>query len=87
MQRIKDAPFVVIDTETTGLKPEKGDELLSIAGLGLRNGRVDLSKSFYELIKPEGEVPHHSVVIHNLTPDKLNDLPSVSDVLKHFFEF
>jgi len=84
---IRDATFIVIDTETTGLKPEKGDELLSIAGLEFRNGKVDLSKSFYELIKPEGRIPHQSVVIHNLTPDKLEDLPTVSEVLMRFFKF
>jgi DNA polymerase-3 subunit epsilon len=84
---IREASFVVIDTETTGLKPEKGDELLSIAGLGFKGGRVDLSRSFYELIRPTGEVPHRSVVIHNLTPAKLNDLPEVSDVLTRFFQF
>lgn len=84
---IKDAGFVVFDTETTGLKPEKGDVLLSIAGLGFRNGRVDLSKSFYELMRPERDIPPQSVVIHNLTPGRLKDLPPAPEVLIHFFEF
>jgi DNA polymerase-3 subunit epsilon len=84
---IKDVEFVVFDTEATGLKPEKGDVLLSIAGLGFVNGRVDLSKSYYELIEPERDIPHESVVIHSLTPSKLKDLPPVSDVLVRFFEF
>ena len=84
---IRDVGFVIFDTETTGLKPEKGDVLLSIAGLVFRNGRVDLSKSFYEFIKPERDIPHESVVIHNLTPSRLKDLPSVSEVLARFFEF
>ncbi len=84
---IKDTKFVVIDTETTGLRPEKGDVLLSVAGLGVSNGRVDLSRSFYELIKPGRDIPHESVVVHNLTPDKLRNLPPVSEVLVRFFEF
>jgi DNA polymerase-3 subunit epsilon len=84
---ISEAAFVILDTETTGLRPEKGDELLSVAGLGFGNGRLDLSRSFYELIKPEREIPKQSVVIHNLTPAKLKDLPTASDVLTRFFEF
>ena len=84
---IREAGFVVFDTETTGLKPGKGDVLLSIAGLGSRNGRVDLSKSFYEWIRPERDIPHQSVVIHNLTPGRLRGLPPVSEVLTRFFEF
>ena len=86
---IKDTGFVVIDTETTGLKPEKGDVLLSVAGIGLVQGRVDLSKSFYELIQPDREIPHESVVIHHLTPGKMNRTPVAKevDVLIRFFEF
>jgi DNA polymerase-3 subunit epsilon len=84
---VDDVEFVVFDTESTGLKPEKGDELLSIAGIAFRNGRVDLSKSFYELISPTGKVPPESIVIHSLTPARLEDLPQASEVLTRFFEF
>ncbi len=86
-QTLRETKFVVIDTETTGLEPENGDALLSIAGLAIVQGRLDLSKSFYELVKPERDVPRQSVVIHNLTPGKLKNLPSVSEVLTRFFEF
>jgi DNA polymerase-3 subunit epsilon len=84
---VDDVEFIVFDTETTGLKPEKGDELLSIAGIAFRKGRVDLSRSFYELISPTTEVPPESVVIHSLTPGKLKDLPQAAEVLIRFFEF
>jgi DNA polymerase-3 subunit epsilon len=84
---VEEVGFVVFDAETTGLKPEKGDELLSIAGIAFRNGRLDLSKSFYELINPTRKVPPESVVIHNLTPGKLKNLPQASEVLTRFFEF
>lgn len=86
---IKHMGFVVMDTETTGLRPEKGDILLSVAGIGFEQGRVDLSRSFYELIKPEREIPHESVKIHHLTPGKLTSNPvgAESAVLTRFFEF
>jgi DNA polymerase-3 subunit epsilon len=86
---IRQMGFVVVDTETTGLRPDKGDILLSVAGIGFVGGRVDLSRSFYELIKPEREVPRESVKIHHLTPDKLTSNPvgMESDVLTRFFEF
>jgi DNA polymerase-3 subunit epsilon len=84
---VREAEFIVLDTEATGLRPDKGDTLLSIAGIGLKTGRVDLSKSFYELIKPDREIPRSSVVIHHLTPSRFKDLPSTSDVLVRFFAF
>jgi DNA polymerase-3 subunit epsilon len=86
-QLIQDVDFVIFDTETTGLRPEKGDSLISIAGIGFINGRIDLSRSFYELMNPMRKVPPESVVIHNLTPGQLEDLPQASEVLTRFFEF
>lgn len=86
---IRHMGFVVMDTETTGLKPEKGDALLSVAGIGFVQGRVDLSRSFYDLIKPEREIPRESVKIHHLTPGKLTSNPvgAEREVLTRFFEF
>jgi DNA polymerase-3 subunit epsilon len=84
---IQDAGFIVFDTETTGLRPERGDELLSIAGIAFRNGRLDLSKSFYELMGPTRKIPPESIVIHSLTPGRLKDLPPASEVLTRFLEF
>lgn len=84
---IRETEFVILDTETTGLKPEKGDCLLSIAGLGFANGRVDLSKSFYELMNPGRDIPAESVIVHNLTPDQFTGLPSAREVLIRFFDF
>jgi len=86
-QSIRDVGFVVFDTETTGLKPEKGDSLISIAGIGFIDGRIDLSRSFYELMTPTRKVSPESVVIHSLTPGKLKGLPQASEVLTRFFEF
>jgi len=84
---IRETDFVIMDTETTGLKPDKGDVLLSVAGLGFTNGRVDLSRSFYELMNPGRDVPAESVVVHNLTPDQLEGLPPAAEVLIRFFDF
>ncbi|MBW2107490.1 MAG: 3'-5' exonuclease [Deltaproteobacteria bacterium] len=86
---IQDAGFVVIDTETTGFHPEQGDSLLSLAAIRMVRGRVDLSESFYELIKPDREIPRESVKIHHLTPGILSSHPVgvLPDVLIRFFEF
>lgn len=86
---IQDVGFVVIDTETTGFRPEQGDSLLSLAAIRMVRGRVDLSGSFYELIKPPRKIPPESVKIHHLTPGVLRSHPvgALPQVLIRFFDF
>jgi DNA polymerase-3 subunit epsilon len=83
---IRDARYVVIDTELTGLD-EKRDSIVSMAGIRMTGGRIDLEGSFYRLVNPETELTAESVIIHEITPSEVTKKPGIEKVLSEFAEF
>jgi DNA polymerase-3 subunit epsilon len=61
----RDAEFVSLDIETTGLDAN-ADEMLSVGWVVIRDGKVDLSTAHSFLVRPSGEVGS-SASIHGLT--------------------
>jgi DNA polymerase-3 subunit epsilon len=83
---IRDIGYVVIDTELTGLD-EKKDSIVSIAGIRMRGGTIDLEDSFYRLVNPTTELTAESVVIHGITPSEVSKKPRIEKALSEFLHF
>jgi len=55
-------------TETTGLRPEAGDRVVSLAGVRVRAGSSDANENIRHAGGSGREVPEESVRIHGITP-------------------
>ena len=84
---IRETDFVVLDTETTGLYFHKGDRIVSISALRIKDGRIDLSDTFHELVNPNRDIPGKAVVVHEILPRMVDGKPTLEKILPNFVEY
>jgi DNA polymerase-3 subunit epsilon len=84
---LADLQYTVFDTETTGLNPRGGDEIISIGAVRIVNGRILREETFDRLVDPRRDVPWASVKIHGIQPGMLKGQPDINRVLPDFYQF
>lgn len=77
---------IILDTETTGLDPDKGHRVIEIACVELVN-HLPTHETFHRYINPERDVPEDAVRIHGLTGEFLAEHPVFKEVTADFLEF
>lgn len=80
------APYVVIDTELTGLD-EKKDSIVSIGAVRMAGGKIEMGNTFSRLVSPRSELSAASVVIHEITPSEAASKPQIDAVLAEFLDY
>lgn len=84
---LSELDYTVFDTETTGLEPSAGDEIIQIGATRIVNRRLLTHEVFDQLIDPRRHLPEASVKIHGITPQMLAGQPHIETVLPAFRSF
>ena len=79
--------YTVFDTETTGLDPQGGDEIISIGAVRIVNNRILSEERFDQLIDPRRSIPEESIRIHGILPEMVAGQPPIEKALPAFFRF
>ena len=82
--RVRDATFVVTDTETTGTAARR-DRIIEIGAVKVEGGEV--VDRFQQLVNPERSVPARITQITGITTAMVFDQPTAAEVLPRYLAF
>ncbi len=85
--RLDELSFVVLDVETTGLRPDAGDRIVSLAGVRVRAGAVRAGEIFDALVCPNRPIPAASTRLHGITDAMVAEAPVIDAILPAFLRF
>lgn len=77
---------IILDTETTGLDPQKGDRLIEIGCIELIN-RIPSGREYHCFIDPERDVPKEAEAVHGISTEFLRGKPKFAEVARDFLGF
>jgi len=84
---LEQSNFSILDTETTGLHVEKGDQIVSIASLKISDLKIDEKNYLDELVNPNMKIPESSTKIHNITDEQVISKPSLIEISEKVLKF
>lgn len=77
---------IVLDTETTGLKPEEGHRIIEIGCIELINRRPT-GKHFHCYLNPQRAIDAEAMRVHGISNEFVQDKPLFAAIVQQFLEF
>jgi DNA polymerase-3 subunit epsilon len=86
-RKLSELTYTVFDTETTGLEPSNGDEIIQIGATRIVNNRLLRQEVFNQIVDPERPLRPEGIPIHGITEDMVRGQPNIDGVLPAFRDF
>ncbi|MDT7524590.1 MULTISPECIES: DNA polymerase III subunit epsilon [Idiomarinaceae] len=77
---------IVLDTETTGLRPEEGHRIIEIGAVEVIKRKLT-GRTFHVYINPQRVVEQEAIDVHGITNDFLQDKPVFAQIAEEFIDF
>ena len=79
--------YTVFDTETTGLHPSGGDEIIAIGAVRIVNNRLLRAETYEQLIDPKYPINPVAQTIHGISNEMLHGQPTIDEALPQFHQY
>lgn len=79
--------YTVFDTETTGLQPSAGDQIISLGGIRVVGGRILSREVFESLVASTRRIDPAAQKVHGIDAAMLAGQPDIAEVLPRFGQF
>ncbi|MBI5107134.1 MAG: DNA polymerase III subunit epsilon [Rhodocyclales bacterium] len=86
-RKLSELAYSVFDTETTGLQPSQGDEIIQMGAVRIVNHRLLRQEIFDQLVDPRIPLKPEGIPIHGITEAMVAGQPQLDVVLPAFHEF
>ena len=86
-RRLVELSYTVFDTETTGLEPAAGDQIIQIGAARLVNGKLLRQEAFEQLVDPQRYRRAAGIAIHGTQPYLVIGQPTIDRVLPSFHAY
>jgi DNA polymerase-3 subunit epsilon len=86
MNSISGISYVMVDVETTGVKPDQS-KITRIDAVRITNGVIDYDSLFSEYVNPGQDIPPEIQKITGITNDVVLHAAGIDTVLRRFHEF
>jgi len=77
---------IILDTETTGLDPERGDRVVEIAAIEIEH-LIPTGRTYHQYINPDRAMPEEAFRVHGLGDEFLADKPFFAEIVDGFLDF
>jgi len=77
--------YISFDTETTGFSFNKGDKIVEIGAVKIKDGII--TDTYQQYINPERSIPAKVIKVHGITDDKVKNEPLFHEIIDDFMDF